>query len=116
MRLIVALAACFWVAQSVAALAQGPDRPAPPATTREPGPARDARPTQPPMTLALSTPLSVTQITAASRHSLHNCHKAWRCGPYDCGWRRVCARSGWRPFWHARQTTWRRHQWRHHYW
>lgn len=67
---------------------------------------------------ALSTPVAIRAAadgTGLAQSVSYTCRKAWRCGPYDCGWRRVCAWAGWRPDWRNR-PYWRRHQWRRHYW
>jgi hypothetical protein len=38
------------------------------------------------------------------------CRRAWRCGPYGCGWRRACYWSGPRRYWGPRyyRRHWRR--------
>ena len=36
---------------------------------------------------------SVTQDVA------YVCRRVWRCGPYGCGWRRACYRTGPRRYW-----------------
>jgi hypothetical protein len=33
------------------------------------------------------------------------CRRVWRCGPYGCGWRRVCWRTA------PRHRYWRHHRW-----
>ena len=58
---------------------------------------------------------TAVDATSLSQKVAYACRRAWRCGPYDCGWRQVCAWAGWRPDWRAR-PYWRRHQWRRHYW
>jgi hypothetical protein len=45
----------------------------------------------------------------------YTCHRVWRCGPYDCGWRRICSWAGWRSSWRSR-PYWRHHQSYRHYW
>jgi hypothetical protein len=61
-------------------------------------------------------PATVTADTMVARGSEFNCRRAWRCGPYDCGWRRICVQANARPYWENRRYFWRRHQWRQHYW
>ena len=101
----IAVAACFWALLSPAAFAQSP--------------IQDLEPTavsNPYLTTVLPAPVSVTDITAAVPNAAHTCRRAWRCGPYDCGWRQICGRANWRPFWRTHHSPWRRHQWRRHYW
>jgi len=68
--------------------------------------------------MTLPSPAAIRAATDTGRltHTVtYACRRAWRCGPYDCGWRRVCTWAGWRPDWRTR-PYWRRHQWRKHYW
>lgn len=32
--------------------------------------------------------------TSLAQDVAYRCRRVWRCGPYGCGWRRVCVRSG----------------------
>jgi hypothetical protein len=34
------------------------------------------------------------------------CHRVWRCGPYGCGWRRACYRTGPRYYRRDGWPTW----------
>lgn len=61
-------------------------------------------------------PPPVTADTDLTQNLAYTCRRAWRCGPYDCGWRQVCGWAGWRPYWRSHRYYWRRHQWRQHYW
>lgn len=64
------------------------------------------------------TPAREETTTASgglARDSENPCRRAWRCGPYDCGWRQICAATR-QPTWQRDHYFWRRHQWRRHYW
>ena len=61
-------------------------------------------------------PATITADQNLARGSEYACRRAWRCGPYDCGWRQICAPASWRPDWQTHHYFWRRHQWRRHYW
>ena len=64
------------------------------------------------------TPAKEATVTANTGMARDNdtCRRAWRCGPYDCGWRQICASATQRPNWQGHHYFWRRHQWRRHYW
>lgn len=39
------------------------------------------------------------------------CRRAWRCGPYGCGWRRACFWTGPRRYWGHRYYRRHWHRW-----
>jgi hypothetical protein len=100
MRRFVVMTASALVA--VAALA---------ALAMEPAAAQEA-----PQMMALAVPAAVTGVTSAGRNGGYTCHKAWRCGPYECGWRQICSWAGRRSYWRSHRYSWRSHEWRRHYW
>ncbi len=70
--------------------------------------------------LAMNVPIQsardVTTDTDRAQAPTYTCRRAWRCGPRDCGWRRICARPGSRSARLDRRYYWRAHEWRRHYW
>lgn len=55
--------------------------------------------------MALSTPAGIRAAiddTGLAQDVAYICRRVWRCGPYGCGWRRVC--------------YWTRPYWRHRHW
>ncbi len=64
----------------------------------------------------MATPVAMgAGIIGPAQNLAGDCHRAWRCGPAECGWRAVCTWAGWRPSWRSHEP-WRHHQWRRHYW
>lgn len=60
--------------------------------------------------MAISTPAGIQAAiddTKLSEDVAYVCRRAWRCGPYGCGWRRVCWWTGGGPGWGGRRH-WRR--------
>ena len=65
--------------------------------------------------MAIGTPVGVATAAAGTnlaQDAAYVCRRAWRCGPYGCGWRRACWWTGphyyWGPRWHHRR-------WHHHW-
>lgn len=47
--------------------------------------------------MALSTPAGIQAAiddTSLAQDVAYVCRRAWRCGPYGCGWRRACYYTG----------------------
>lgn len=44
------------------------------------------------------------------------CRRAWRCGPYGCGWRRVCGWTGPRYYGYYGRPGWGHRHWHHRRW
>jgi hypothetical protein len=69
-----------------------------------------------PARAGVPAPAGVTGVTAPVEQAAYTCRRAWRCGPYACGWRRICSSTEWRSDWRSPRYYWRRHEWRRHYW
>jgi hypothetical protein len=46
----------------------------------------------------------------------YGCSRVWRCGPFGCGWRRVCYGYGGPYAYYGGGPSWRHSHWRHHRW
>ncbi len=47
--------------------------------------------------MTISTPAGIAAAVDANsltQNVAYVCRRVWRCGPYGCGWRRVCYRTG----------------------
>lgn len=63
--------------------------------------------------MTLSTPAGITAAiddTSLAQDVAYVCRRAWRCGPYGCGWRRHCYWTGprrpWRGYRGHRYRRW----------
>jgi hypothetical protein len=57
---------------------------------------------------------AAAQGTSLAQDVAYVCRRVWRCGPYGCGWRRVCWWTGpryYRPYPYYRYRYWRHHHW-----
>ncbi len=64
--------------------------------------------------MTIGTPAGVgiaAQETDVAQDVAYVCRRAWRCGPYGCGWRRACWWAGPR-YYYRGGWGWRRH----HHW
>jgi hypothetical protein len=104
---LTAISAAAFAVILLTATAAAPLRPASPAET--------LAPPAPSKTLPWQEPATATTGSRSEREN-NVCRRAWRCGPYDCGWRQICASASSRPSWQGHNYFWRRHQWRRHYW
>ena len=48
--------------------------------------------------------------TSLAQDAAYVCARVWRCGPYGCGWRRVCSWTGPRRYWGHRGWRWRHYR------
>lgn len=47
--------------------------------------------------MTVSTPAGIAaavDTTSLAQDVAYVCNRVWRCGPYGCGWRRVCYHTG----------------------
>jgi hypothetical protein len=64
--------------------------------------------------LPVSANIAVPAGDGLLQDTAYVCGRVWRCGPWGCGWRRVCS---WRPgpYWGPRRWGWHG-GWRHRHW
>ena len=72
--------------------------------------------------------IEVAEKADLRQEAAYVCRRAWRCGPYGCGWRRSCYWTpgplayaypyAYRPYWGWgwRPRYWARPHWRGRYW
>lgn len=72
------------------------------------------------MPVAPGAPLALNHSTSLVDQVQYGCRLVWRCGPWGCGWRRVCWRPPYayygygpyyRPYAFARPWGYRRYGW-----
>ncbi|MGB6352220.1 MAG: hypothetical protein WBG10_19565 [Pseudolabrys sp.] len=62
--------------------------------------------------MTITTPAGIrTSLdgTTLAQDVAYVCRRVWRCGPYGCGWRRGCWRTGDGPYYHG--GPYRRRYW-----
>lgn len=67
--------------------------------------------------MTVSTPAGIAaavDATGLAQNVALVCKRVWRCGPYRCGWRRICYRTGPR-FYGPRYYYGHRYYRHHHY-
>jgi hypothetical protein len=69
--------------------------------------------------MTMSTPAGIAAAvdsTSLAQDVAYYCRRVWRCGPYGCGWRRICGWTG--PRYYGRYYYGRpyRYGYRHRYW
>jgi hypothetical protein len=74
--------------------------------------------------MTVSTPAGIAaavQSNSLAQDVAYFCRRVWRCGPYGCGWRRVCSWTapgpyyGYAPY-YGHRPYWRHRYYRRHYW
>lgn len=64
--------------------------------------------------MTVSTPAGIQAAingTSLAQDVAYVCRRVWRCGPYGCGWRRYCYRTGPHPYWRHRYYRRHWHRW-----
>lgn len=68
--------------------------------------------------MTVSTPAGIAaavDTTALAQNVAYVCRRVWRCGPYGCGWRRVCWWTRGGPYYRPYRPYYRHRYYRHRY-
>jgi len=69
--------------------------------------------------ITVTTPANI-QAVVNDANPVHDvalaCNRVWRCGPYGCGWRRVCWRTGPSPYYYGGPYYYGRPYYGRRYW